>query len=504
MRTPRRGTNTGSSERLPLSPPAPIPLLFRCRPPRLRLAYFTLACSVLCCWSCFGPRFGRPKDPRPAFDCAVAPSAPEIEEPDEISPRARAIQRRIERSIYVQARRGHFTRFAAAVVVGDRIAYSHLFNTSERRPFWVGSISKTFTALSVLRLVEEGLVRLDDPIGRHLPGLKIADPRLGSPPVEIQDLLAHTSGLPDIRFYQPTAYREYQGVKYPEQIYPAGLHYRYSNHGFMILGRLVEKTTRLPFGEFLHRHVYAPLCMRQARTHPRINGASGVAVSLRDLAAYASFWLRGARTPTGRALLSDELMERMLQPRSLIPFGEKRRFAGLGWRVNRDDDTVATFFHIGGAPRVAGWVQMFPEANAAVLYLGNPPEYNPGFEWFLTKTQRRLGELATLLAAAERPVHVFRASRPTSALMANYAGSYRNPLSGERVRVYHRNGSIYVKRGWHPRYKMYPFTAHVFKGGPDYTHFDFVYRDADQPHPTALATPAGYFKRETPVAAEKE
>ena len=409
-------------------------------------------------------------------------------------PKAHAVRRGIEWQIRHFARQGYFTRFAAAVVIGDRVAYRYLYNTKPEWVFGTASITKTFTALAVMRLVSAGKARLDDPVRKHLPELQIASEVLGSDPVTIRDLLSHTSGLPDMRYYEPRYWRTAHGVSYPNQVYPTGLHYRYSNHGFIILGRLVEELSGMSLSDFMHRNVFRPLCMPHARTSRRHSGAQGVNVSIDDLAHYASFWLQAGRTPRGTRLLRVATVAEMLRPRTVIPYGENQRFAGLGWRVRRSGETVATFFHIGGAPYVTAWIQMFPEANAAILYLGNPPKIDLKFGHFYTSMQKRLATLATRLVEAGRPLHFFQADRPNHDQLRRYTGLYRSPRTGQRLRAYLRRGRLYIT-GPEGFARLYPFSTHVFQGGEDYTFIDFVYRSAEQDHPTAIATHYGYFQR---------
>ncbi|WP_245899348.1 serine hydrolase domain-containing protein [Nonomuraea indica] len=136
--------------------------------------------------------------------------------------------------------------------------------------FRIGSVTKTFVATVVLQLVDEGKVRLDDPIDRHLPDLVPDGER-----ITVRDLLDHTSHLYDymsepgystnrwrgearFRSYQP---RELLDVAFAKKL-PDDGRWHYSNTNYVVLGLLVEKLTGRAYGEEVKRRVLRPLGLR--------------------------------------------------------------------------------------------------------------------------------------------------------------------------------------------------------------------------------------------------
>ncbi|MEU4514182.1 serine hydrolase domain-containing protein [Nonomuraea wenchangensis] len=136
--------------------------------------------------------------------------------------------------------------------------------------FRIGSVTKTFVATVVLQLVDEGELRLDDPIDRHLPGLVPDGER-----ITVRRLLNHTSHLYDymsepgystnrwrgdarFRSYQP---RELLKVAFAKKL-PDDGRWHYSNTNYVVLGLLVEKLTGNPYGEEVERRVLKPLKLR--------------------------------------------------------------------------------------------------------------------------------------------------------------------------------------------------------------------------------------------------
>ncbi|MEV4927525.1 serine hydrolase domain-containing protein [Streptomyces roseoverticillatus] len=150
--------------------------------------------------------------------------------------------------------------------------------------FRAGSVTKTFVATVVLQLVAEGRIGLDDPIGRHLPGL-VPD-QVDGAPVTVRQLLSHTSGIPNytdvlrrdgddpVRKLQHSHYtpRELVAIatkgleatrKTPEAKEPRvpgqPRKWAYSNTNYVILAMLIEKTTGRPLDQEIGRRIVRPL-----------------------------------------------------------------------------------------------------------------------------------------------------------------------------------------------------------------------------------------------------
>lgn len=134
----------------------------------------------------------------------------------------------------------------------------------------IGSVTKQFTAAAVMQLVEQGKVKLDDPIGKYLPSLP--DPW---EPVTVRQLLNHTSGIPSYTSLGP-AWRSRWGEEMSTDTivalsagkpldFPIGTKYAYNNSGYVILGMLIEKVTGRPWGEDLQERFAKPLGLSDTR-----------------------------------------------------------------------------------------------------------------------------------------------------------------------------------------------------------------------------------------------
>ncbi|WP_329337138.1 beta-lactamase family protein [Streptomyces sp. NBC_00663] len=186
--------------------------------------------------------------------------------------------------IAVAQAEGRTPSLVAAVVRGGRAVW-HGSRTSvdghgpdENVQYRIGSITKTFTAVLVLRLRDEGVLDLGDPLEKHVPGT-------GAGEATIAELLAHTAGLaaesPGPWWERtPGALRPELSDVLGEQpfLHPAGRRHHYSNPGYALLGALVEKLRGAPWEEVLRREVLEPLGLDRTSAQPRAPHAGGWAV----------------------------------------------------------------------------------------------------------------------------------------------------------------------------------------------------------------------------------
>ncbi|MFE7209930.1 serine hydrolase domain-containing protein [Streptomyces sp. NPDC057611] len=186
--------------------------------------------------------------------------------------------------IAVAQTEGRVPSLVAAVVRGGRTVW-HGARTSvdghapdQNTQYRIGSITKTFTAVLVLRLRDEGLLDLGDPLEKHLPGTGVGE-------ATVADLLAHTGGL---AAESPAPWWERSpGSLRPELAdvlgeeplrHPVGRRFHYSNPGYTVLGALVEELRGAPWEEVLRREVLEPLGLHRTSARPEAPHAQGWAV----------------------------------------------------------------------------------------------------------------------------------------------------------------------------------------------------------------------------------
>ena len=175
--------------------------------------------------------------------------------------------------------RSHGDRFMGVVLVarGGEVlfhkAYGHanlewnIPNTPEAK-FRLGSVTKQFTAASILLLEERGKLRTADPVNKYLAGGPAAWKG-----VTLHHLLTHTSGIPSF-----TGFPEYAEIRKrshtPEQLvalfrgrpleFVPGEQYRYNNSGYVLLGYLVEKISGVSYERFVRQNLFEPLGMKDS------------------------------------------------------------------------------------------------------------------------------------------------------------------------------------------------------------------------------------------------
>ncbi|MFG2680666.1 serine hydrolase domain-containing protein [Streptomyces sp. NPDC048392] len=193
-------------------------------------------------------------------------------------------RRALSHRIAVAQAEGRTPSLVAAVVRGGRAVW-HGARTSvdghgpdESVQYRIGSITKTFTAVLVLRLRDEGALDLADPLDRHLPDT-------GAGEATIAELLAHSGGL---AAESPAPWWERTpGSLRPELAdvlgkqplrHPVGRRHHYSNPGYTLLGALIEKLRGASWGDVLRREVLGPLGLERTATRPSAPYAGGWAV----------------------------------------------------------------------------------------------------------------------------------------------------------------------------------------------------------------------------------
>jgi CubicO group peptidase (beta-lactamase class C family) len=140
----------------------------------------------------------------------------------------------------------------------------------EEMVFNIGSMTKQFTAVAVLQLAEQGKLSLQDEVTKYLP-----DYTAGGQKITVENLLTHTAGIPASA---PEAMKRLQGEKRLVTLdeivatfkdrpldFAAGTKWGYSNNGYMLLGKVIEKASGVTYPEYLEKNLFGPAGM--AATH---------------------------------------------------------------------------------------------------------------------------------------------------------------------------------------------------------------------------------------------
>jgi CubicO group peptidase (beta-lactamase class C family) len=185
----------------------------------------------------------------------------------------------IDKYITDRMRSARIPGVALGIVKGDRIVYLKGYGQADpsgrpvtpQTPFIIGSITKTFTALAIMQLVEAGKVELDAPVQRYIPWFRTADPK-ASAQITVRMLINQTSGLPQAPTFvtwtwpdSPDAIeRHVRLLARVELSFPPGQSFAYSNANYATLGMNVQAVTGQTYEEYVRTHIFAPLDMQNS------------------------------------------------------------------------------------------------------------------------------------------------------------------------------------------------------------------------------------------------
>ncbi|MEP7066800.1 MAG: serine hydrolase domain-containing protein, partial [Gemmatimonadota bacterium] len=151
---------------------------------------------------------------------------------------------------------------------GDADSVHHVPATSET-VYRVGSVSKLFTDIGIMQLVEQRRVKLDAPVSRYLPGFHPANP-FGTP-ITVRELTSHRAGLvrePPVGNYfdttSPPIAATVASLDSTTLIYKPATRVKYSNAGIAVVGDVLQTVGKEPFARYLADHVLAPLGMDES------------------------------------------------------------------------------------------------------------------------------------------------------------------------------------------------------------------------------------------------
>ncbi len=258
-------------------------------------------------------------------------------------------------------------------------------------PFVLGSISKSFTAMAVMQLVEAGKVDLDTGISHYL------DVFSGRPSgaITIRQLLSHTSGYSTLQGNQPPVdgpqsedalLRQVKRIAQWTPAYKPGAKWEYSNANYQILGALIESVSGLDYGSYIETKILEPIGMKHSfvadgqshdematghlpwfGTRRPIKGSAtdratapqgGVIASARDLALYLAVMMNG----------QDDVISAKAKATMMHAASAASPFYGLGWFVDTEKGTV---YHSGSSPGVETLATMVPAERKGAVVLVN-------------------------------------------------------------------------------------------------------------------------------------
>src|ERR1700719_3827722 len=268
----------------------------------------------------------------------------------------------------------------------------------------IGSVSKLFTDIVVMQLVERGELNLDAPVSDYLPDFHPENP-FGTP-ITLRQLMSHRSGLlrePPVGNYfetsQPTLAATVHSLNGTELVFAPNTHTKYSNAAIAVVGYLLEAQNHKPFAEYLKSSVLDPMGLRHSSFEPEpaivanlakgemwtydgltfeaptfqlgMAPAGSMYSTVNDLGHFVSVLLAQGKTENG-AILKPATLEQMWSPQFPNPGG---RVFGLGFIV-RSLDGHRLVGHGGAIYGFATTVDLLPEDRVGVVVVATKDAVN--------------------------------------------------------------------------------------------------------------------------------
>lgn len=336
--------------------------------------------------------------------------------------------------------------------------------------FRIASMSKSFAALAILLLRDEGKLALDEPAERYVPELRqLRYATSDAPRITVRHLLTHSAGFPEDNPWgdqqldaTEAAFSAMLRSGIPFST-PPGTAYEYSNYGFAILGRIVTNVAGVPYASFLRDRILLPLGMRHTTLEsgdvdparlaygyrvqdgewllepPLPDGAFGVMGGMlttpADLSRWVAFLLDawpardGAEPgPVRRSSVREMQQVQRAFGASVFAGGEAIALNaggyGYGLRIHQTCDFRHAVSHTGGLPGYGSIMKWLPEHGVGIIALGSRT-YTP---WTATVDQafellRRTGGLE---ARAPQPAPVLETRRAQVTRLVN---AWSSPLA---------------------------------------------------------------------------
>lgn len=269
---------------------------------------------------------------------------------------------------------------------------------TEHTMYLLASISKTFAATGLMRLVEQGRIDLDRPINDYLGDARLTARVGDARDATVRRVANHTAGLPihyDFFFADetvPVRDRDLTILRYGNITSPPGERFEYSNLGFGLIDDIVARVDGRPYAQFMHDEVFVPLGLEHTSVGATTalerfravsyhddgkpiplylsddhGGAGNVMSSAHDLVRYGLFHLKH-RQRGQAAIVSEAALDEMHQP--TVATGANEGYA-IGWRTQDRDGGRRLVYHRGGSPGASTLLWTVPKDDLVVVVLTN-------------------------------------------------------------------------------------------------------------------------------------
>jgi CubicO group peptidase (beta-lactamase class C family)/D-alanyl-D-alanine dipeptidase len=331
----------------------------------------------------------------------------------------------------------------------------------------VGSVSKLFTDIGIMQLVERGELDLDAPVGKYLPEFKPSNP--SGKPITLRQLMSHRAGLvrePPIGHYfdpiGPSLTETVHSLNQTELIYEPETHTKYSNAGVATVGYVLEQLKGEPFPKYLKHAVLEPLGLKKSSFEPapeitrdlskglmwtyhgRVFDAPTFSLGMApagsmyapviDLARFLSVLFAGGKGPGG-AILKPETLQQMWTPQ-YAKAGEKTGF-GIGFHIT-ELEGCKDIGHGGAIYGFATELEGLPEEKLGVAVVASKDFVNA-----ITNHIAHVALAQMLAVRRGKPAPTIDETTPVAPEVAHrLAGRYT--ADGKNVDLIERDGRLFL------------------------------------------------------------
>jgi CubicO group peptidase (beta-lactamase class C family) len=391
---------------------------------------------------------------------------------------------------------------------------------TEDTVFRIGSITKLFTAVAVMQLVEKGTVDLDAPANDYLRAYELVGTQASWRPATLRHLLTHTSGIPEIRGVADLLHADFTpsggrpaplSVRFGDPLPSLAEYYRgglrivvepgtsfaYTNHGFATLGQIIEDVSGLPLDRYFRKHIFELLGMADSdlvrservasrlatgyvlgRAGPRAvpdrvwidAGAGEIYSTSRDMARFVAALLGAGANEHGR-ILGPATLATMFEPH----YQPDPRIAGIGIAFFRDDvGGRRVMGHDGILPGFNSELLLAPDDGVGLIAFTNGS--SGAFSWLQIELDRLLRQMLGISEAIGRSEVPHRPE-----IWADLCGRYVFParIADLRVRLMLSGGAEVFVGGGRLKVRLLTPVPVPFRGlplEPDDEHDPYVFR----------------------------
>ncbi len=335
----------------------------------------------------------------------------------------------IEQIFKDRQEKDHFPGVAFGLVVDGQLVHSGSFGIADieskapvtaQTNFRIASMSKSFTAMAILKLRDEGKLSLNDPASKYIPEFNTVEYMTSdSPPITIENLLTMSAGFPEDNPWGDRQLADTDdelikthiggGISFSNS---PGLVYEYSNMGFATLGNIITRVSGKPYQQYINENILKPLQMNdskweyteipkdkfapgyrwednQWKAEPILHDGSygamgGLICSIEDFSKYVAFHLSAwpPRSNEESSIIKRSSLREMHQLQKLgglFPQNKNRDGSacpvitgygyGLGYR--QDCRNIVSIRHGGGLPGYGSEWRFYPEYGIGIVALSN-------------------------------------------------------------------------------------------------------------------------------------